>query len=158
MWSRLLSIALVLSAWPAAARVYHTGAERTYLNSSALWASSRPHASYGVTTEELSGQSGRQTRSRDGKNTESPLDLDQIRDLIGILSDVALAETIKNRGINFKPDVLLLASLQREGVGQHTLEVLRGFLSNRAPEVSLRLSAKEIARGQDLILTAEAAD
>lgn len=156
---RLLSIVAILSLWHAtAATSYSIRAAKSPVDSLALRESKGRRTSISMMANWSRGQSGRQNSSNAGKNTESPLDLDQIKDLVGILSDAALAETINNRGINFKIDANLLASLQRDGIGPRTLQVLRNFMSNNAPIVSLRISTEEIARGQDMTLIAEATD
>ena len=59
----------------------------------------------------------------------SPLTLDQVRSLLSIgAPDATIANEIASRGVAFRPSLALLAELERDGAGDHTLAALRKLI------------------------------
>jgi hypothetical protein len=89
---------------------------------------------------------------------QPPLVLDQIRELVPILPDAALAGEIRDRGINFQVSAEIINGLKRAGAGSQTLGILSSFMSNRPPTVMFAIDQPEIQQGGILTLFAEARD
>jgi len=87
-----------------------------------------------------------------------PLMLDQIRELIPILPDVALAGEIESRGINFKIEADILQSLGTLKAGPQTIRALTAFISNRPPTVGINLSQTDAEVGQQVLIHSDASD
>jgi hypothetical protein len=102
------------------------------------------------------GQSGRSQNPSPLK--ESPLDLDQIKELIKDLPDTAIAGLMVKRGINFKLDEETINGLKSVGAGPQTLQVLRTFMSNRQPSVQLQVDKSSVMLGQSITMTAVVKD
>jgi len=100
-------------------------------------------------------QAGR-LRPAKAQERETPLDVNQVLELIEVMPDTGLASQIMKRGINFTMSESLIERLK--GAGPETLTILRSFLSNKAPEVSLRISDAKLTRGLKLNLHAVASD
>lgn len=88
----------------------------------------------------------------------APLNLGQVRELVGLLPDNALAAEIAERGISFTASEEIVAELQRIGAGARTVAALRILIPNRPPSVVLSLGAKEVWRGESVACFAEASD
>jgi hypothetical protein len=84
--------------------------------------------------------------------------LDQIRELVPILPDAALAGEIRDRGINFQVSAEIINGLKRTGAGSQTLSILSSFVSNRPPSVTFAVDQPEIQQGETLTIFAEARD
>jgi hypothetical protein len=95
-------------------------------------------------------------RPANTQERETPLDVNQVLELIDVMPDAGLASQIMKRGINFTMSQSLIERLN--GAGPQTLTTLRTFLSNKAPEVSLRISDAKLTRGLKLSLNAVASD
>lgn len=88
----------------------------------------------------------------------APLDLRQVRELVRLMPDEALAGEIAERGIGFEVTEELITELSRGGAGARTVAALRALIPNRSPSVVLSLEADEVERGQSLTCAAEASD
>lgn len=93
-----------------------------------------------------------------GGPKQPPLVLDQIRELVPILPDAALAGEIRDRGINFQMSEEIINGLKRTGAGSQTVRVLSSFISNRPPSVMLTIDQPDIQQGETLTVFADAKD
>lgn len=99
-----------------------------------------------------------QGQEGEGEDMELPLDLSQVTDLLNVLPDRALAGQITKRGISFKLASQILDDLTRHGAGPQTISVLKSFLSNHPPSVTLTTAKPIISLGDRLEVTADAND
>jgi TonB family protein len=89
----------------------------------------------------------------------SPLTLDQIKELLALLPDAAVAGEIKDRGVNFTVREPVIAELRQGGAGNQTLELLRTMIPpNRPPTLELKSDRPTVKEGGAFALTAEASD
>jgi hypothetical protein len=89
---------------------------------------------------------------------QPPLMLDQIKELVAILPDVALAGEIKDRGVNFQVTEQAINELKRLGVGSQTLKIIGSFTSNRPPTAVFSFEQPDVQYGQVLTIFADARD
>lgn len=152
MWLKLLLTGVLLAALPAQA-ARRTTTQHARFDESGL----KARASFvSPAASRLASQSGRQRNP--SSEQESSLELDQIKELVGVLPDTALAEVINNRGVNFQVTPALMESLRRDGLGPRALQALRAFTVNKVPTLVLSLGSREVAGGRSLALRAEAVD
>jgi hypothetical protein len=102
-------------------------------------------------------QASDQESSRD-KQESPPLSLDQLKELVPILPDSAMAGEIRDRGINFTSTEEVIKALKEMGAGPQTIEALRSRIPNRPPTVVLSVNRTEIKQGESIVLFADAND
>jgi TonB family protein len=99
-----------------------------------------------------------QATSKAAQRKAEPLQLSQIKELIPIMPDSALAGELRNRGISFTIDSGLINELKQIGAGQETTGVLANFAANRPPTVTLRIGKTQAQAGEVIEMSANAAD
>jgi hypothetical protein len=87
-----------------------------------------------------------------------PLVLDQIRELLPIIPDIALAGEISERGINFPVTEAIISNLNQAGAGPRTIQVLRSYKYNRLPSVVFNYSQLEVYQGDAIKIYANVSD
>jgi TonB family protein len=93
-----------------------------------------------------------------------PLRLDQVKELMNLLTDQALAGEIQDRGVDFKIDnrvleeLRLLASRSELDRKRQTISLLESYLGNSDPSVTLSQGRDFIVRGQSLEVFAKVTD
>lgn len=95
---------------------------------------------------------------RESRQDKPPLILDQIRELISVLPDEALAGEIADRGINFRLGEEVIHSLNRMGAGPRTVSTLRGLLANHTPSIVVNAGDASVRLGESLTIFADAND
>lgn len=106
----------------------------------------------------LDSENGSSLATQEMASKQPPLMLDQIRELIPILPDVALTGEIESRGINFKMGADILQSLVTLKAGPQTIRVLTAFISNRPPTVVINLSQTDAEVGQQVLIHSDVKD
>jgi TonB family protein len=99
-----------------------------------------------------------QVNSKAAQRRAEPLDLSQIKELIPIMPDSALAGEIRDRGVSFKSDKGLVNELKQIGAGQETTGVLTNFIGNQPPTVTLRSGKTQALAGEVVEISANASD
>jgi hypothetical protein len=83
---------------------------------------------------------------------QSPLALDQIKELIANLPDESPAVEINDRGVIFKITEETLNELRRLGAGQQTIKKLASFISNLPPSEIFNFERPEVRLGDILTI------